>query len=425
MNSGGHNDGNATVAQSNFLYGWIIVAACTVLLTMQCAIMYSFGVFFKPLIADFGSSRAAISGVYSAFMLTNGAFAIPVGWLADRFGPAKVTAVSGLIAGLGLVLSSNVNSLWQLYLTYGILVGIGLCSGFPVATGTTARWFVKHRGLALGIVSAGTGLGTLVGLPVAEHLIAVFGWARAYFFLGLAAWVVMIVGALFLRRDPEAMGLRPYGVEDMLTEPDSNPNERIRDIPFETSTTLSGAARTRPLWILILIYFLFSISLQMIIVHLINYATDLGTAPFIAATLLSTVGMGSIAGRLVMGSVSDRIGSNNALILCCIILATSVLWLIFARALWMFYLFAIVFGFAYGGEVPQIPALIGRFFGLRAVAALVGTVILSIAMGGALGSWMGGQIFDVTHSYLLAFTVAVLASILSAIAAVLLKKIAR
>ncbi len=423
--SGDHNNSNATVPQSTFFYGWVIVAVCTVLLATQAGIMYSFGVFFKPLAADLGSSRAAISGVYSLFMITSGVFGIPMGWLADRFGPAKMAAICGFLTGLGLVLTSQVNSLWQLYLAYGLVGGIGISAGFPITTSTTARWFVKRRGLVLGVVSAGVGLGTLTVLPLAEHLITDFGWSRAYFILGIAAWVIIITGALFLRRDPEAIGRRPYGVEAPLPESNTSHKERKIHVSLETGVTLSTAARSRPLWMLILIYFLFNVSIQMIMVHLVNYATDLGIAPLVAATVVSAIGIGSIVGRLVMGTASDRIGSNNALIICCITLVTSLLWLMFARELWMFYLFAFVFGFAYGGEVPQMPTLTSRFFGLQAVTALVGTVMVGTSTGGALGSWIGGRIFDVTHSYMVAFSVAVVASISAVIMAVMLKKVAR
>jgi MFS family permease len=112
-----------------------------------------------------------------------------------------------------------------------------------------------------------------------------------------------------------------------------------------------------------------------------------------------------------MGAASDRIGSSNALAICCLVLGISLLWLIFVREIWMFYLFAIIFGFAYGGEVPQMAALVGQLFGLRSVAALVGVVLIGLSIGGALGSLMGGRIFDLTHSYQVAFTIAVVVSV--------------
>ena len=383
------------------------------MLVMNAGIMYSYGVFFKHLIADFGWSRAATSGVYSLFMLTTGGFAIVMGWLVDRFGPARVMMFGGFVAGLGLVLTSRINALWQMYVTYGLVVGIGLSVHYTTSMATTARWFIKRRGLTLGIVTSGVGLGTLLLIPAAERLIAAFGWSTAYFVLGVASWVVMIPGALFLRRPPGDIPRRSSGGNG----PDMPPV-----VTSEAGVSMKVAARHRPLWMLFAIFFLFNFCLQVVMVHLVNYATDIGITSLIAATFISIIGVGSFVGRLLMGTASDRIGGNNALLICCTILTAALVFFIFAGELWTFYLFAIVFGFAYGGEVPQMPVLLGRFFGLRAVATLVGTVVFGATVGGALGAWAAGQIFDMTQSYQMAFIIAAVASLAAVLITLMLKK---
>jgi len=176
------------------------------------------------------------------------------------------------------------------------------------------------------------------------------------------------------------------------------------------------------LWMLFSVYFLFNFCLQMVMIHLVNYATDIGIASLIAATFISIIGVGSFLGRLIMGTASDRIGSHNALLICCIILMITLVFLVFTQELWMFYLFAIIFGLAYGGEVPQMAVLVGHFFGLRAVAALVGVVVFGATIGGAIGTWVGGQVFDVTQSYQLAFTITAIVSLLAVIITLMLKK---
>jgi MFS family permease len=389
---------------------------------MQAGVFYSFGVFFKPVAANFNWNRALTSGVHSVLMLNHGFFAVPIGWLADRFGPAKVMVFCGFLTGLGLILTSQINALWQFYLTYGLVVGIGVSGGMPITTGTTARWFVKRRGLALGIVSAGVGLGTLIILPMTERLIAAFEWSTAYFILGIASWIVMIMSAAFLRRDPEGMGYQAYGMQRPLNETNTGHSREISHVVLDTDISTQAAVRTRPLWLLFCTYFLFSFCVQMIMVHLVNYATDLGIISLVAATLLSMVGIGSMFGRLAMGAASDRIGSSNALAICCLVLGISLLWLIFVREIWMFYLFAIIFGFAYGGEVPQMAALVGQLFGLRSVSALVGVVLIGLSIGGALGSLMGGRIFDLTDSYQVAFIIAVVVSVAALILVLMLKR---
>lgn len=388
---------------------------------MHTGLIYSYGVFFKHLIADFGWSRAATSGVHSLFMISHGAFAIAVGWLTDRVGPAKVMAACAFIGGLGLALTSQITALWQLYLTYGLIFGIGESAGFAITTATTARWFIKRRGLALGIVACGSGIGVLVIAPVTERLIAAFDWSTAYLVLAAAAWVTMIPCALMLRRDPAAKGLQPYGSDEATMALDSG--EQKAATGAETGIALKAAARYKALWMLFVVYFLFNFCLQMVMVHLFNFATDIGIASLIAATFISIIGIGSFFGRLLMGMASDRIGADNALLACCIIMMSTLAFLIFAREPWMFYLFAIVFGFAYGGEVPQMPVLVGRFFGLRAVATLVGVIVFGATMGGALGAWVGGKVFDVTQSYQTAFTIATGASFVGIVLILMLKKV--
>ncbi len=411
---------DATATRRPFFYGWVIVAACLVILSMHTGLIYTYGVFFKHLIADFGWSRAATSGVHSLFMFSHGAFAIAMGWLTDRFGPAKVMAACAFIGGVGLALTSQVNTLWQLYITYGLIFGIGESAGFAITTATTARWFIKRRGLALGIVASGSGIGVLFIAPVTERLIAAFDWSIAYLVLAAATWIAMIPSALFLRRDPAEKGLRPYGSDGAITA--VNEIEQIKANTAEPGIHLRVAARYKPLWMIFIVYFLFNFCLQMVMVHLFNYATDIGITSLIAATFISIIGIGSFFGRLLMGIASDRIGANNALLICCAIMMSTLILLIFTRELWMFYLFAIVFGFAYGGEVPQVPVLIGQFFGLRAVATLVGVIVFGATVGGGIGAWVGGKVFDLTLSYQLAFTIAAVASFIAVVLTLMLKK---
>jgi MFS family permease len=382
-------------------------------MSMQAGLMYSYGVFFKYLVADFGWTRAATSGVHSLFMVVHGGLAVGSGWLVDRIGPAKVMAGCAFIAGVGLALTSQVGALWQLYVTYGIIFGIGQSAGYITTTATTARWFIKRRGLALGIVTSGAGLGVLIIAPLAARLIDAFGWSMAYLVLAAATWTIVIPSALLLRRDPAEKGLKPYGLDEATRALDSGQKNEVD--AGERGMAVEAAARYKQLWVLFSIYFLFNFCLQMVMVHLVNFATDMGIASLIAATFISIIGIGSFIGRLGMGTASDRIGADNALLICCIIMLSTLVLIIFAQELWMFYLFAIVFGFAYGGEVPQMPVLVGRFFGLRNVAVLVGVIV-------AIGAWVGGQVFDVTQSYQPAFTIAAVAGFFAIALTLMLKK---
>jgi len=403
-------------------YGWIIVIVCAIQQALQNGIQYSFGIFFKPLVADFGWTRASLSGVYALSMISGGLFAIPAGWLADRIGPAKIALIYGTLIGLGLILSSRITDLVQLYITYGVIFGIGTGGVFAVSSGITARWFFKKRGLALGIVSAGVGFGILVMPPANEYLIRAIGWSNSYLIIGIMALIIFIATALFLRRDPKDIGCLPYGAvkpepEDMLIQ-----GQKPYHPAFDGGMTLWNACFTPSLWILIFTAVLVGVCTQMISLHLVNYATDIGISPLTAATIISVIGIGGIFGRLLIGSGSDRIGNINAMILCMVIQTASLIWLIFSSDLWMLYVFAALFSFAFGGEVPLLTLLVSEQFGLRAVSALVGVMLLATRLGAALGSWMGGQIFDATDSYIVAFIIASAASTIAMVAVIALKK---
>ncbi len=384
--------------------------------------MYGYGVFFKPLIADFGWSRAATAGVYSTLMIAQGISSVATGWLADRFGPARVMASCSFATGLGLALSSQITALWHIYVTYGLITGIGLGAAFPVATATTAHWFTKHRGLALGIVSSGLGLGAFVVLPIAERLIAAYGWSASYLIFGAAAWTIMVPSSLLLRRPPRPETRCPHERRTVTLPGSISADEIAEQKTAHSAIRLNSAARRKPLLMLVLIYFLLNICLSMVMVHLVNYTTDLGIAPLVAAAFVSIIGIASVLGRLTMGVLSDRIGSSNALAICCTIVMAAFVLLVFGNELWLFYVFSVTFGFAYGGEIPQMPALVGRFFGLKAVASLVGVIAFGATLGSALGSWAAGQIFYATESYRIAFALGAMASLFAVIATIFLKK---
>jgi MFS family permease len=421
MKSSFNDPGEPLHVKKPLFYGWIIVASCFLLQTVQVAIQYGFSVFFKPLIAEFEWSRTATSGAYSVLMLAAGISAIPLGWLGDRFGPSKVLVGCSFIIGLSLVLTSRITEIWQFYLTYGILQGLGMGGTFAISTGLTSRWFVKKRGLAMGFVSAGVGVGTLIGPPISERLIANFGWSSSYLFIGFATWVIMIAASIFLRRDPLGMGLLPYGADARPSI--SYARNDLSKFPSQASSvTMGSALRTRQLWLLIFLFFLFSVCVQLVLVHLVNYATDLGIDPFTAATIVSVIGIGSIAGRLFSGSMSDRLGEKNAMIISCLGLVVALILLIFSNQLWMLYVFAVLFSFSYGAEVTLMPLLAGQIFGLAAVMALTGVVSASARVGGAVGSWMGGAIFDSTQSYSIAFIIAAVFGIVIVSLAVTLKR---
>jgi MFS family permease len=399
-------------------YGWVVVATAFFVALVAYGVQYSFGIFLVPLSEDFGWSWALVSGAASLFMFSRGALAILTGRVTDRYGPRIIVAIGGFFLGLGLILTSQISAAWQLYLFYGLMAGFGLSVAFAPLVATASRWFVQKRGLAIGIVVAGIGAGTAVMSPLVRYLVATYGWSWTYIILGLLAWVIIIPGALLLRRSPEDKGLLPLGKAKAIAGYEENSNIAKKEDSLTSERagfSLKDAVHTRAFWLLLAIIIFWSTCVQMTMMHIYHHATDLGIPGVVAANFLVIIGVFSIIGRLVMGAVSDRLGGKLTLAICLVLQALAMFWLLRATDIWMLYLFAAVFGFAYGGCVPQLPVIAGEIFELKSIGAIVGVQMLGVAIGGAIGPLLGGYVFDVTGSYYFAFTVSGMCTILALI----------
>jgi MFS family permease len=395
-----------TGKEPRFFYGYIIVLAGFFVMVLMNGAFYSFGVFFKPMLEEFGWTRAMTSGAYSLNMILWGLLSIITGRLNDRFGPRIVITACGFIFGAGYLLMSRISTLWQFYLFYGVIIAIGLSGCFaPI------RWFTKRRGLMTGIVISGIGVGTIIIPPLASQLISIYGWRTSYIFLGITTLVLLIISAQFLRRDPGQIGQMPYG-EDKL-KPKGSVSET-------GGFSFQEAIHTRRFWMLSAVFFCYGFIVHTIMVHIVSHATDLGIAPVIASGILAAMGGISITGRIGMGSVADRIGNKRSLLINFFLLAISLLWLLRVRDLGMFYLFAVVFGFSWGGLAIFNSLMTAEVFGLKAHGAIMGLVTFVYTTGSAIGPVLAGHIFDITGSYNSAFMVTAALGVAGFIAASLL-----
>lgn len=398
--------------KSGFFYGYIVVLVAFFVLVIMLGLLYSFGVFLKPLSAEFGWTRAMTSGAYSMGLLITGLLYMVTGRLNDRFGPRIVITACGFLLGLGYLLMSQISALWQLYLFWGVIVAMGLSGGFVPMTSTVARWFVQRRGVMTGIVAAGVGAGTMIVPPVASWLISSYGWRTAFLVIGIIALVLLMLAAQFLKRDPSKTGQLPYGENEVKPE---NSISEAKGFSFREAV---HTQQFRMVWT---IYFFFGVSLGTVMVHIVPHATDLGISVMIAANILAIIGGLNIVGRIGIGSVSDRAGRKSSLIIGFVLFLVALLWLQLARELWMLYLFAIIFGFGMGGVVALQPPVTAELFGLRAHGAILGAVVFGTTTGGAIGSLLAGRIFDITGGYYLAFLVCAVLAIAGLILAWLLK----
>ena len=423
----GKRDATAKVGESKALspeekrgpkifYGYVVVFTSLLLLVVMHGIHATYGVFLIPIQADTGWDRATISGANSLAFFFMGVFAMVGGRLTDRYGPKLTMVLSGLVLGVGYFLVSRVSTIWQLYLFYGVMIGIGTSNGDVSLLSTTARWFTKRRGLMSSIVKVGTGIGIFIMPPVATWLIGKYNWHVAFAVLAVVAVIGIIILAQFLKRDPSQLGLQPYGGAEATTS-----SQTIKG----TDLTLREALRTKQFWMVSIAYFIVWYVAQSVMVHVAAHSEDTGLSAAQAASIVSAIGGVSILGRLAMGTTGDRVGDRRALIVCFSVLLIATIWLQFAQGLRMLYLFAFIYGFAHGGFFAIVSPLMAELFGMTSHGTNLGMLFFVGFTGGAVGPIITGRIFDVTHSYELAFIILSVAAAGGLVLAALLKPVKR
>ena len=337
-----------------FFYGYIVVAVAFITTMIAWGINYSFGVFFTPMIVQFGWTRAMTSGAISLAMLTEGLGGALMGWLNDRFGARVVVTLCGLLLGLGCILTAQTSYIWQLYLFYGLTLGLGLSASFVSPMSTVARWFVERRvGVMTGIAIAGSSAGALVISPVANQLILAYGWRTSYIIIGVTALVIIVSVAQLLKR-PAPQGSQAQSDTDD-TKSFTNKSE-LRQYTFEEST------RTRQFWLACGAFICFGICEYSIMVHIVPHGIVLGLSPTSATSVLVVFGAFSIPSRIIIGNTVDKFGSRRVLTIGFISILMALLWLQIAKEPWMLYLFAAVFAFGIASGVVTLSTIIVELF---------------------------------------------------------------
>jgi len=400
---------NLRIGKGRFYYGWVVLAACLIILATSYGIRFSFGVFFKSLEQEFGWTRALTSEVFSVYMLLCPVFAIVGGWAVDRYGAKVVVIVLGFFISLSLVLTSRASAPWHLFVSYSLLLAIGTGSVYAITMSMASRWFIKGRGLAVAVVGVGVGLGAILIAPIATYLIASYGWRISYLPIAFMALFIMVPFSLFLKRSPSDIAAsardgKREAVNLNYTE-GQNSDELKEFTPLE-------AAKTRNFWLLISTWFCYSFCLFMVMTHIVPHAIDLGISPMQAASILSVIGFASIPSRILAGIASDRFGKKRVAMISALFMAGAMLWLAESTSLWMLYLFAVVFGAAYAGLSPPTTAIVGDTFGLHHIGAILGVLEIGWATGAAAGPALAGHIFDITGTYYLAFLLGMIAALI-------------
>ena len=374
-----------TTRSSGFDDRYLIVLGAWLTQFMIIGLLFSYGLFFKFFEEEFGWSRTLLSACTSASFLTMGLLAAFGGRLSDRFGPRPVLAFTGIMCGFGYAMMAFVSQPWQLFALFAIFVGLGMATHDVVTLSTIARWFHKRRGVMTGFVKVGTASGQIAVPPIAALLIAAHGWRSALSMMGFFAIGLLIVAALLMKRPPQ----------------DDTEAQRAG----AAGLSFAEALRTRNLWMLCAIQFLYFPALMTIPLHIVVHGMDLGMSTGLAAGLLSTIGGVSIAGRMLIGATIDRVGARKSMILCFIPLIVSLLIFLVVQSPLAIYAAVVIYGIAHGGFFTIVSPTVAEYYGLKAHGALFGFIVFFGTIGGAAGPVIAGRIFDVTQSYSLAFIV--------------------
>jgi len=379
-------------------YAWVVVGLVSLAIFVASGLRGSFGVFLKPLEAEFGWDRAATSGIAALSMLAYGAAQPLVGRLLDSWGPRRVLTGSLLLLGLGAAATAAGQSLWQIYLSYGIVVSLASGGPAPVSTSAiAARWFHTHRGLVIGLGMSGMAAGQLILIPATMALIVACGWRAGY--AVLAALVCLVVAPLIwllVRDDPAERHLAPFGARP---GPDrAGPSRACADWDSR------AALRSGAFWLLALSFFVCGYSTNGLVgTHLVPHAVEHGVAELAAASALGLMGAVNVLGAIAAGYVCDRYGRRVPLALTYALRGGSLFWLMAVRDPAALHVFAVLFGLTYIATVPPTAALIADCFGRRSAAEIFGWIFVAHQLGAALGAGLGGWLYQLTGDYQVAF----------------------
>jgi MFS family permease len=371
--------------------------ATFVTLGLAYGVWYAYSVFLVALSEEFHWSRSLVAGAFAVFALVHGLSSPPLGWLADRIGPRRVFMIGGAILALALVIDGAITRPLHLYLAFGILTSIGVTATALVPSVVLIRgWFPRRFGTALGIASAGIGVGIFAVVPFCQVMIEALGWRWAFRILGIVIAVWTIPAAFALVRDPPA----------------STAEARERRM----ENTLATALARGSFWLLAIAQFCGNFVCQMLLVHQVAFLVDQGIPIMVAASAAGLVGLSSVFAKVGSGWAADVLGRRRTFTSGMVVVLASVglLGLIaLSPQLPTVYVYGVLMGIGYAATVPIMPTVISDVFGGARFGAIFGALHLANALGGAVGAWLAGSVFDTTGSYTVSFVAAAIAALLA------------
>ncbi len=382
------------------LLPWTVVGAVWLTLAIASGLYFSFPIFFVALLEEFGWSRGATAAAFSISSIVQGILSPVVGILVDRLGPRRVMLAGACLLGSACVLSSRIGSLWSLYTVTGMLAAAGVCAVSWIPSGALiARWFTERRGSMMGLAFSGMGAGVLVIGPLAQWLIAGYGWRTAYLVLGLGTLATLVPLVWLGVREAPALVAPTRGE---MSEPATR--------RASTSWEVGDALRTRTFWALFFAYLCTPLAVFSVVTHQVAFAVDHGFARLFVAGIFGLTGLLSVVGRVVFGIAADRIGRATSATISygCTALGTLCL---MGLEVWphvaALYAYALFFGLGFGARGPIITAIASQLFAGRRFGVIYGILSVGNGIGGGIAPWYAGVVYDLSGSYRVAFMIAI------------------
>jgi len=372
------------------------LVATFVTLGLAYGVWYAYSVFLVVLAEELHWSRSLVAGAFAVFALVHGLSSPPLGWLADRIGPRRVFMAGGAVLALALLIDGAITRPLHLYLAFGLLTSLGVTATALVPSVILIRgWFPRNFGTALGVASAGIGVGIFAVVPFCQLMIDAVGWRWAFRILGIVIALWTIPAAFLLVRDPPCSA---------------------GDAPRTEEPTLATALAHGPFWVLAIAQFCGNFVCQMLLVHQVAFLVDQGIPVMIAASAGGLVGLSSVFAKVGSGWAADVIGRRPTFTTGMVFVLLSV-GLLDVIALnphsALVYVYGVLMGIGYAATVPIMPTVISHVFGHARFGAIFGALHLANAVGGAVGAWLAGAVFDTTGSYTAAFAAAAIAAVVA------------
>jgi MFS family permease len=394
--------------KSTFHFGWMIVGASFITLALVYGIWYAYSVFFVALLKEFGWSRSIGAGAFSLFIIVSSLISPFVGNMVYSADPRKVILGGSFVLGIGLILCSLTQTWWQFYLFFGFITAIGLgATGWVPNITLIQLWFKEKRGLPIGIISSGIGIGILVCVPSIQYLIDQVGWRTTYRIMGIfIPFIIISMAIAFLKRPPQTTPFHPIE-KKILSAVIKNPLV-VDEAWASQSWSVRQAMTTKQFWLLGLSFFLANATTQSIFTHQVAFFVDHGLQTLFASYIVGIVGIVSLGSKILWGVLSDKIGREITYTIgmtCSIFgMITLIVFGIFPSP-GLTYFYSVFFGMGYAVIAALPPLIIADLFEGHAYGGIFGSLMIFVGVGGAFGAWFAGFIYDRTGSYVPVFII--------------------